>query len=489
MGNVTLVGAGPGDPSLVTLKGLQSIQKADCIIYDRLVDPVLLSYAKESCERIYVGKKASHHTMKQEEINALLAEKAAQKKEVVRLKGGDPYVFGRGAEEALYLKERGIPFQIVPGISSCIAALTYAGIPITHRDISGSFYVATAHTKEDIMASLDMGLIQNDHTIVLLMGLAHVAAIVQQLLAAGKSPHTPVAVISHATLPAQDVVVSDLLHITEAVGKHPLTSPAVIVIGDVVKLRDELTFFEDSLLFRAHILLPKIGNRPLSLALQLRELGAEVEEITLGEIVPCADMLQGIALQDYSCILFTSRNAVRCFMEDMKRNRRDLRCLAAMKIAAIGRSTACCLEEYGIFADLLPKEFHQDACFDMMKRHMKETDHLLFPHVKGETALAKKLSGICHVTEIAAYENRCCEDVHITEAMVQQADFIVFTCSSSVHRFMEQVPLVKPISAHIVSIGETTSRTLRSYGMDVQQAAYASYEAVKECILELWEDK
>lgn len=236
-GCVYLVGAGPGDAQLITLKGYKLLQQADCVIYDRLVSEELLQQVPKECECIYVGKENHHHTLKQDEINELLVEKALQHKMVIRLKGGDPYVFGRGGEEALYLREHHVPFEVVPGVTSAVAAPAYAGIPITHRGISGGFHVVTAHNRRDELADIDFdAMAKGKDTCVFLMGLGKLGEIANRLIAAGMAPTQSVAVVSHGTMPWQQCVVAQLENIEQKVKEEKITSPAIIVVGDVVQM-------------------------------------------------------------------------------------------------------------------------------------------------------------------------------------------------------------------------------------------------------------
>ncbi len=245
IGTVFLVGGGPGDPELITVKGLTALREADCIVYDRLSSPELLLEAKPDCELIYVGKENHNHTMRQEEINRLLVKKAREYKKIVRFKGGDIYVFGRGGEEALALEKEGIPFEVIPGISSCIAGLAYAGIPITHRGISSGFHVVTAHNQRDELADIDFAaMARGTDTCVFLMGLGKVREIAKRLMEAGMLPKTPAAVISKATTSKQRTVTAELVQIADEVERAKLSSPALIVVGNVVTLREKLNRFE-----------------------------------------------------------------------------------------------------------------------------------------------------------------------------------------------------------------------------------------------------
>jgi len=247
-GKVYLVGAGPGDYKLITLKGLEAIREADVIVYDRLINEELLKEAKKNCEMVYVGKKSNQHTMKQEDINTLLVKEAREGKIVTRLKGGDPYVFGRGGEEGIVLYSNNIEFEVIPGITSSIGGLCYAGIPITHRDHASSFHVFTGHLKNDDEELEWDSMVKLNGTLVFLMGMSNLEKIVSRLIEYGKDPNTPVAIINWATTPKQYTITEKLDQIYQLAQEKNITSPSLIVIGDVVKCREQLNFFENKIL-------------------------------------------------------------------------------------------------------------------------------------------------------------------------------------------------------------------------------------------------
>ena len=360
MRKVILVGAGAGDTGLLTLKGKKYIEEADCIVYDRLASPELLELAKSECEFIYVGKENHKHVMKQDAINELLFEKAKKYSLVVRLKGGDPYVFGRGGEEALYLREREIDVEVVPGVSSVIAALADAGIPITHRGIAKGFQVFTAHSKNDEEADIDYSLLTDESlTCVFLMGLAHVSQIAAELLKAGRRVDTPVAVISNGTLAVQRKCVGTLENIGEKVEQAKLVSPAIIVVGEVVSLNDRLDFFEHRSLFGKKLAVPYIEGMEKTaysskLITDLRQLGANVDAIKVGKILSnqIVDFAEEVRKADW--ILFTSRNGVKAFFYNMESSDTDIRCLAGIHFGVVGKATEQELKNYQIKADLVP---------------------------------------------------------------------------------------------------------------------------------------
>lgn len=455
-GTVSLVGAGPGDPGLITERGRELLEQADCIVYDRLIAPELLMYAKKSCEKIYVGKENRKHIMKQDKINELLVRKALQYKNVVRLKGGDPYVFGRGGEEAMYLQEHGVAYQVVPGISSALAGLAYAGIPVTHRGVSTGFHVVTAHNRLDELADIDFAaMARSEETYIFLMGLDKLGEIVHNLLQVGMKADTGVAVIAHATTAMQTTCVGALSNIEKKVQESDITSPALIVVGRVVALRDKLDFFEKKPLFGKCYLVPKIGKAESGMAKLLREEGARVREIQVGEIRFQKDFFELKQLDEATVLVFTSRNAVEGFFRQIDAMGLDTRVLAGKKIAAVGAETGRKMKKYGIRPDWIPEQYHGEALDEVLAERSQEDDV---------------------VWKVEGYTN---EAVDIEEEIdLEQYDGAIFTCASSVERMM---PYMKMESAEckIFSIGKSTSSMLEKYGV------HTIFEALQSTYLDL----
>ncbi len=500
MGKVVLVGAGPGDTGLLTLKGESYIREADCLVCDRLSSPEFLSMAKPGCECIYVGKENHKHVLKQEAINELLYEKAKEHRLVVRLKGGDPYVFGRGGEEALYLVERQVEVEVVPGVSSAVAALADAGIPITHRGIAKGFQVITAHSRKDQEADIDYSLLTDPTiTCVFLMGLAHVQSIAEGLMRVGRNPDTPAAVISNGTLATQRKCVGVLRNIGEKFKEANLKSPAIIVVGDVVDLSDRLNFFETRPLFGRKISVPYIepmgGSDTNALITDLRKLGAEVKVIKTGRIKPIliSDFARKISEVDW--ILFTSKNGVRAFFYNMEKSSADIRLLGNIKFGVVGKSTAKELEAHHIYPDLIPAvstgEGLARALKDSMdcvdyKNHTNHTNKVcIFAAKDGAKELEAGLSGICEVEKLDAYVNEAVRDFarnsieESSEAAIKEA---VFTSASNVHRFFQMMPEnLKVETAY--SIGAKTTDALQSYLVgEIEEAETCSYEGLMNLI-------
>ncbi len=504
-GTVTLVGAGPGDPGLITVKGLRELREAGCIVYDRLAAPEFLEVAKPGCEKIYVGKASSSHTMKQEEINRLLVQKSMEYEKVVRLKGGDVYVFGRGGEEGLYLKEHGVPVQVVPGITSSIAGPAYAGIPITHRGKALGFHVVTAHDQNDALSDINFkAMAESRETCVFLMGLSKVGEIAEKLMEAGMPESTGAAVISKATTPSQKTCVSDLAHIAGEVERAGLCSPALIVAGEVVSLRESLNFFESRPLFGKRYLLPKIGAKPTKLKELLQKQGAAVDEIQVGAIervkrrfyrdgFPRSSLLgeeeknmeefpaENLAEADW--LVFTSTNGVDAFFANFFESRMDMRSLANCKVAAIGEKTEGALEFFGIYPDAVPHEYNSDSLAEMMQEITSPGDVVWY--LKGGNAdsrLKEALEGHCSCKELVVYENR--PVAFGTEGLAPIGDYdgVIFTCASSAERLAEAVGTDWGL-CKAYSIGPKTTVCLERLGVaEIIEADKSTYEGLAHCI-------
>ncbi len=366
-GKVYLVGAGPGDIGLLTIKGLKCLKKADVVVYDFHLNAQVLNYINHDAEFIYAGKRGGHHTMTQDEINAVLVQKAKEGKRICRLKGGDPFVFGRGGEEAEALWKEGIEFEVVPGVSSAIAAPAYAGIPLTHRLFSSSFAVIPGYEdaakKESTIewSKLATGV----GTLVFLMGVKNVDLIAQKLIENGRSPDTPVAIVRWGTRPDQKTIVGTLKNIAELVKEKHIKPPAVMVVGDVVKLRESLKWYEKKPLFGHRILVTREhaeGFEPLE------ELGAEIIEFPTIEIVPPERYdeldISIDKINTYNWLIFTSRNGVKYFFKRFFEKERDIRDLSGIKICAIGAKTAQEIKKYGLKVDLVPDEFRAEGLIE-----------------------------------------------------------------------------------------------------------------------------
>lgn len=487
-GKVYLVGAGPGDYKLMTLKGLECIKKADVIVYDRLANQNYLKEAKENCEFIYVGKSSSNHTLSQDNINNVIANKAKEGKIVVRLKGGDPYVFGRGGEEGELLNEEQIEFEVIPGITSAIGGLCYAGIPITHRDYASSFHVVTGHLRDDDKDSSYINwkaLSNTNGTLVFLMGVANLKEITLNLIKEGKSKDTPVALISWATRYNQRVITSTLENIYEVAIKENIKPPTIIVIGDVVKLRDKLNFFEHKPLFGKGIIVTRSRTQSSSLVSKIYELGGnpiELPTIKIEKIKNNIELENEINnIKNYTYLILTSKNAVDIFFDKLDEMNLDSRVLAGLKVCAIGASTAKEMKNRGIRADIIPKEFVAESLFEELKDILKDTDKVLIPRgKKARDILVDKIDKICKVKEVHIYETVLDNDKkeEVLEILnSDEANYITFTSSSTVINFVDiigQENINKLNKLKVISIGPITTQTANSLNIKVHKEAEVS---------------
>lgn len=506
-GKVVLVGAGPGDTGLLTLKGEKYIKQADCLVYDRLSSPEFLSMAKAGCELIYVGKENHNHVMKQDAINELLYEKSKYYELVVRLKGGDPYVFGRGGEEALYLVDRNVEVEVVPGVSSSVAALAAAGIPITHRGIAKGFQVITAHSRKDEEADIDYSLLTDETiTCVFLMGLAHVKSIAAGLMKAGRRADTPAAVISNGTLAAQRKCIGTLADIGEKIEEAKLTSPAIIVVGDVVSLNDRLDFFEKRPLFGRKITVPYIEAIPENmeaenskalknsnnniniktneLIAKLQQLGADVTPVKTGIIKPIIIPEFADKVRSADWIVFTSKNGVRSFFYNLELAGDDIRLIANARFAVVGKATEKELAKHHINADIIPAEQTGKGLAGELSSYMGDNDEIkvcIFSAKEASPDLEAGLKEICELEKIDAYVNEQAYE-SIPESIGNMVSEAVFTSASNVERFFHMLPENAYVET-AYSIGEKTTAVLEHHNVrEIVQADDSSYEALVDKI-------
>ena len=478
-GMVYLVGAGPGDYKLISVKALEYIKDADTIIYDRLADDRLLAYARPDVELIYVGKASSAHTMRQGEINQVLVDKAKEGKKVLRLKGGDPFVFGRGSEEALELIAHNLPFEIVPGITSAISVPAYAGIPVTHRGIATSFAVITGHedpTKVESNMKWDK-LSTGVDTLVFLMGVENLPHITTQLIKYGRSAETPAAVIRWGTKPEQQVLVTTVGRAAEDVAKAGLKPPAIFIVGEVVNLREQLAWFDKRPLFGKKILVTRAREQASALTSELEALGAQCLEAPAIKIIPPSNydrLDKAIAvLATYKWLIFTSVNGVEYFFNRLHELNHDTRALAGIKVAAIGTQTADKLKSYGILADIVPVEFRAEGIVTALEGLIEPGMKVLIPRaLVARDILPEKLSEMGAVVEVVpVYQTVVADtDGNALVAKLQSGDInvITFTSSSTVTNLLE---LLGEQGASLVAktkvacIGPITATTCVGYGI------------------------
>ncbi len=494
-GKVYLVGAGPGDPGLLTLKGRSLLERADSVVYDSLINADLLRWARPEAEKLFVGKRGGDHPIPQSEINALLVERARGGKVVVRLKGGDPFIFGRGGEEAEALVRAGVPFEVVPGVTSGSAAPAYAGIPLTHREfVSAVSFVAGQVDPGRQAPGLDWDhLATGGGTLVFFMGVKNLPEIVDQLLAHGRNPRTPVAVIRWGTRPNQQVTVGTLGDIvSKASGAEP---PAIIVVGEVVKLREQLNWFERLPLFGKRIAITRDREQAGNLEDELAALGAQVIGIPTIEIGPpdsWEPLDRALArLEQFDYLLVTSANGVRSFLARLKACGRDVRDLKGLKIGAIGPATAAEFEKVGVRVDFLPRQYRAEGLLEALARHDLEGKAFLIPRAKVARDLVPRALGErgARVEVIPAYETRTPSYApgELGRLLTPPPDVITFTSSSTARHFAR---LLRPRKAAealrgvaVASIGPITSATVRELGLEVAiEARESTLPALIEAI-------
>jgi len=479
-GKVFLVGAGPGDPGLITCKGLACLEKADVVVYDYLADERLVESAPANAERIYVGKTAGHHTMPQHEINDLLVAKAKEGKRVVRLKGGDPFVLGRGGEEAEALVNNNIPYEVIPGITSAVAVPAYAGIPVTHRGLASSFAVITGHedpTKED--SSINWGkLAGGADTLVFLMGMQNIDSICSKLIEHGRNSRTPVAVIRDGTKTSQITIMGTLDDIAEKVKKQHTGPPAIIVVGEVAGLNEKLRWFENRPLFGKRVLVTRARRQASKLSRLLEERGAQPVELPAIEIEPAPDSAElHRAIQNlghYQWIIFTSINGVEVFFRVLRQNSLDTRTLHGITIWAIGPATAGCLRESGIIPDYVPNVYTTEGIIEGLKQYDIAGKRFLLPRADivddRLTRAIKEYGG--EPQEIIAYRTSPArESIEKAKSLLlsDQIDVITFTSSSTVTGLVDAFHNEALPANHvkIACIGPKTAETAERVGFTV----------------------
>ncbi len=480
-GIVYLIGAGPGDPGLLTIKAKECIQNADVVVYDYLASPFLLDYAKKDAQIIYVGKKGGDHTLTQDKINLLLVEKAKEGLDVARLKGGDPFVFGRGGEEAQELLSHGVAYEVVPGVTSAIAAPAYAGIPVTHRDHTSFVSFITGHenpNKKDSSMQWDV-YAKSDATLVFLMGVKNLGNIVKNLVENGKASDTPVALVRWGTTSKQQTVTGTLETIVEQVKIAKLKSPSIIIIGHVVSLRDELAWFDKRPLFGKRIVVTRARAQASSLVFQLAKLGAQCIEIPTIEIAPPGDLTplkESIEkIKEYDWLVFTSVNGVKFFFDTLFDMGKDVRALGHLKFACIGPVTKQRLKDFGIISDILPETYRAESVIDAFSNVEIKNKKVLLPRAKlARTILPEELTKIgAVVDEVTAYETKLCSNSKgelISLLENDEIDAVTFTSSSTVTNFMSLLKGkdTKKLLNNVVtaSIGPITSDTARTLDLD-----------------------
>ena len=487
-GSVTLVGAGPGDPGLLTLKGRAALEGAEVVVYDRLVSPGILALMPQAAEKINVGKEASHHPVPQEEINRILLEKALEGKRVVRLKGGDPFLFGRGGEELELLAEHNVPFQEVPGVTSAIAVPAYGGIPVTHRDCCSSLHIITGHARAGKPLTIDFeALVRTKGTLVFLMGVTALPAICAGLLEAGMDQDMPAAIIERGTTPTQRRVNAPLAALTARAEEAKITSPAIIVVGKVCDLAEQFDWFDTLPLKGMPIVVTRPAGRSGTLAGRLRALGADVTEYPCIEtvpVVPCPPMEAALArIADYEWLALTSPAGAEALWACLEGMGKDARALGGVKLAAIGPGTDRALRAHGLRADYIPG-IYDAAHLGAGLAERAEGKVLILRAREGSPALTEALNGAkiaCDDIPVydTRYENPRSEELR--DLVEARETLVTFTSASTVKGFVSSVGEGANLSRVTgVCIGEQTAAEARKHGISVRVARQATMDALVE---------
>jgi uroporphyrinogen III methyltransferase/synthase len=476
MTKVYLVGAGPGDPELISVKGRRVLEQADAVLYDHLAPHALLELAPPQAERVYVGKKKADHAFTQDEICAMLIERHRRGWNVVRLKGGDPFLFGRGGEEAEALAEAGVPFEIVPGITVPLGIAAYSGVPLTHREHTSVVTFVTGHAVSEI----DWARVGHAETLVIFMGLSTFSEIARELVARGRPPETPAMVVRWATRPDQETVVGTLATLPGLIAGHELKPPATIIVGEVVRLREKLDWYERLPLFRKRIVVTRAREQADALAARLLALGADVIEMPAIEIRPAADYApldRAIAeLPSYDWLIFTSANGVRFFMERLDRSACDLRALRA-RICAIGPATRAAVEAMHLKVDLMGKEYVAEGLLEAFAGVELAGTRVLLPRaaVARDLVPQELARRGARVEVVEAYRSVMPENMPARArelfAGSHPPDCVTFTSSSTAQNFIAAAGTSALGGVKVATIGPITSCTARELGIEVAAEA------------------
>jgi uroporphyrinogen III methyltransferase/synthase len=464
-----LIGAGPGDPSLITVKGQKILSRADVILYDHLASDRLLDLAPAHAEKIYVGKKRATHEHTQEEISAIMIDRARRGLTVVRLKGGDPFIFARGGEEMEALAAAGVPFEIVPGVTTPLGIAAYTGVPLTHREHSSVVTFVTGHNVE----AIDWGKIGAAETIVLFMGLVNFPAIAQALIAKGRRPDTPAMAVRWATRPDQETIVGTLENLPQRVSDAGMKPPATIVIGEVVALRDKFNWYERLPLFGQRIVVTRDRRQSAELAEPLESLGAEALLLPVIEIREPSDAkpldAAIAALASYDWLIFTSANGVRYFMDRLDHSPHDLRSLKA-RICAIGPATKAAVEALHLKVDLMPVEYVAESLVESFAKENLEESKILLPRAAvARDLVPRELAARgAHVDVVETYQTVAPPDLPARARAIldRTPHWITFTSSSTVTNFIAAAGREALAKIKIASIGPITSATLREHQIE-----------------------
>ena len=485
---VYLIGAGPGDPELLTVKGRRILQQADAVLYDHLANSALLDLAPPHAERVYVGKKKSAHEFSQDEICGMLIDRARRGLTVVRLKGGDPFIFGRGGEEAEALADAGIPFEIVPGVTTPLGIAAYTGVPLTHREHTSAVTFVTGHAVQ----AIDWAKVGHAETLVIFMGLTTFPEIARQLIAHGRSPETPAMAVRWATRPDQQTIAGTLASLPCMLGG--MKPPATIIVGEVVRLREKLDWFERLPLFGKRIVVTRAREQSDALGSRLTALGAGVISLPTIELRPPADSApldRAIAQLDaYDWLVFTSANGVRFFLDRLDAGENDLRKLRA-KICAIGPATRAAVESLHLKVDLMGKEYVAESLLEAFAAHPLEGKRVLLPRaaVARDLVPAELARRGARVDVVEAYRTVPPEHLaeQVREVLAHRPDCLTFTSSSTLRNLVEAAGADALRGIAVASIGPITTQTARELGIEVAaQAKVFTVEGLVAAVLGLY---
>src|SRR5580704_7565596 len=489
-GKVYLIGAGPGDPDLITWKGRKLLALADSVLFDHLANEQLLQLTPAGCERIYVGKKKAVHAYPQEEICAMLIERARRGLTVIRLKGGDPYIFGRGGEEVEALADAGVPFEVVPGVSSPLGIAAYSGVPLTHRDHTKVVTFVTGHD----VPGIDWGKVGQSETLVIFMGIAAIREIAREIMSHGRSGDTPAIAVRWGTRPDQETVAGTLATIADVIEQAHMKPPATVIIGEVAGLHPKLAWFEKLPLFGKRIVVTRAQEQARDFSDRLRSLGADAIELPVIAIQPPQDSgpldraIGHLALYDW--VIFTSVNGVRFFMDRLDRSNHDLRSFKA-RICAIGPATRRAIEDLHLKVDLMPEEYVAESLVETLRPERLQGRRVLLPRAAvARDVIPRELAKLgAEVDVVEAYRNAVPENAAERAREIfgasKKPDWITFSSSSTVENFISVAGREALDHVRVVSIGPVTSGTAREHGISVDvEATEFTIDGLVQAILD-----
>lgn len=494
-GKVWLVGAGPGDAALMTLKGRRVLEEADVIVYDSLVGDALLSGLPYGVRLINVGKRSSNHTMPQEEINRLLLDEALKGNKVVRLKGGDPFLFGRGGEELELLAENHIDYEVVPGVTSALAVPEYNGIPVTHRDFTSSLHIITGHKRAGKDYDIDFeALVRTKGTLIFLMGVNSLREICSGLMGAGMDGETPAALLEKGTTAHQKRILATVGTLADEVERRGAETPGIIVVGQVCQLADRFSWYEDLPLGGWKVVLTRPAGMISRMAGKLRMAGAEVLELPSVETVPrepCPELADALGrIGEYQWLVLTSPTGVKVLRKNMERLRMDVRSLAPVRIAVIGKGTERELRKIGIYPDMIPSRFDGDTLGEELAMQIEAGDRVLIPRASaGNQALVRFLEKAgASVDDVATYDTVPARRGVVDEKELfsrGEIDCAVFTSASTVRGFVQATEGLDHSRVKAACIGRQTADAAKSFGMETYVAEEATMDSLLKLICEM----